>query len=349
METVSEHVDLRSDTVTLPDSEMREAMANAPVGDDVFGEDPTVNRLEEEAAALLGKEASLYLPSGTMANLAAVLAHTRRGDAVLVDPESHIFYYEAGGTSLFGGNQLWPVDELHAGRGVEMLQKAIRPPNIHFAPPALLCLENTHNRRGGTVLSPEEQDALYAAAREYGLLLHLDGARIFNAAVAQGLAAALYTRSCDSVMFSLSKGLGAPAGSILAGSSSFIQEAKRYRKALGGGMRQIGILAAAGLVALERRHELEEDHRRAQELARGLIQLPGLIIDPYPPPTNMVMLHTLESGLYAADAVEGFSELGIKTLPFGEHTIRLVVHRNISDEGVEKTLQAAASVFERQR
>lgn len=340
-----QYADLRSDTVTLPDEAMRKAMAEARVGDDVFGEDPTVNELEQTAAVLLGKEAALFLPSGTMANLAAVLAHTRRGDAVLVDPEAHIFYYEAGGASLFGGNQLWPVEELHSEKGLENLHKAIRPSNIHFAPPALLCLENTHNRRGGAVLSAEEQEARCKIAHHSGLAVHLDGARIFNAAIANNQEPSTFTRGCDSVMFSLSKGLGAPAGSLLAGSQPFIQEARRYRKVLGGGMRQVGILAAAGLVALERRGELQDDHRRAQELARGLNRLPGIAVDPFPPPTNMVMVKTGGSGLSAGEVTDRLEEHGIQALPFGEYTVRLVLHRNVSDAGVEKTLQAAERIF----
>ena len=203
-------VDLRSDTITLPSKEMRAAMARAEVGDDVYGEDPTVNLLESEAAALVGKEAALFVSSGTMGNLIAILTHTTRGDAVILDPESHIFYYEAGGSSLIGGVQLWPVTNLHSYEGIDNLKKALRPPDQHFAPAALLCLENTHNRNGGTILKPEEQDKYYEIACKAKIPLHLDGARIFNAALALNCPVTDLTRSCDSIMFCLSKGLGAP-------------------------------------------------------------------------------------------------------------------------------------------
>lgn len=341
------YIDLRSDTVTLPDDEMRRAMSRAPVGDDVFGEDPSVRALEEKSAAMVGKEAALFVASGTMGNLIAVLTHTARGNAVLLDPEAHIFYYEAGGASLVGGIQLWPVVGLHSARGVEKLLAAIRPPNLHFAPATLLCLENTHNRQGGSLLTPEESDCFYSTARKLGLKLHLDGARIFNAATALGCPVTSLTRSCDSVMFCLSKGLGAPVGSILAGTSAFIEQARRYRKILGGGMRQAGILAAAGLIALERVSQLKEDHRRARNLAAGLNRIPGLKINPFPPPTNIVLLETGETGYSPEEITLTLQKCyGIKVIPFGKDIIRMIVHRDITDEDVAQSICAFEKLSE---
>ena len=337
---VTKIVDLRSDTVTLPSPEMREAMAQAVVGDDVFGEDPTINQLERETAGLVEKEAALFVPSGIMGNLIAVLTHTTRGDAVILDPESHIFYYEAGGSSLAGGIQLWPVENLHSATGAEKLKKAIRPSNLHFAPPALLCLENTHNRNGGTILSPDEQGLFFQIAREKGLAVHLDGARIFHAAVALNCPVTAFSRSCDSIMFCLSKGLGAPAGSILAGTDSFISQARRYRRLLGGGMRQIGILAAAGRLALKHIPHLAADHRRAFRLAESLTQLLPLKVSPFPPPTNIVMLDIKDTGLRAQEFIARLSTFNVKAIDFDEHRVRLVTHRDISDDDIDFALAA---------
>ncbi|MDO9535664.1 MAG: GntG family PLP-dependent aldolase [Bacillota bacterium] len=337
-------VDLRSDTVTLPGREMREAMAQAIVGDDVFGGDPTVKQLEEEAAALTGKEAALFVPSGTMGNLIAVLTHTTRGDAVLLDPEAHIFYYEAGGSSLVGGVQLWPVENLHSPEGIRSFNKAIRPSDQHFAPATLLCLENTHNRKGGTVLKPGEQELLYQAAKSSGLSVHLDGARIFNAAAAENCAVTDFTRSCDSIMFCLSKGLGAPVGSILAGSSPFINSARRYRKILGGGMRQSGILAAAGREALKHIPHLPDDHRRALKLAEGISQLPNFEVTPFPPPTNIIILNTEALALSSPELVNRLLPFGIEAIPFGENLVRMVTHRDISDDEIDYTLDVFTKI-----
>ncbi len=336
---------MRSDTVTLPTSEMREAMAMAAVGDDVFGEDPTVNRLEEEGAALAGKEAAIFLPSGTMGNLVAVLSHTSRGDAVLLDADSHIFYYEAGGASLAGGVQLWPVSGLHRRETVKKIKDAVRPPNIHFAPARLLCLENTHNRMGGTIMHPGEQENAYDNGKELGLGIHLDGARIFNAAAALGCPVTAFTKRCDSVMFCLSKGLGAPAGSLLAGTASFVDRARQNRKLLGGGMRQSGILAAAGLLALEHRHALVEDHRRARELATGLSALAGLSVDPFPPPTNMVIVYTSETGLTPGEFCSLLENNNIKAIPFGETCVRMVTHRDIDDNDLKQVLHTIETII----
>lgn len=341
---VAKTVDLRSDTVTLPDREMREAIAQAAVGDDVYGEDPTVNQLEKEGAALMGKEAALFVPSGIMGNLLAVLTHTQRGDAVILDPEAHIFYYEAGGSSLVGGLQLWPVEGLHCPAGQEGLERALRPANLHFAPPTLLCLENTHNRNGGTILQPAEQHHLCKIARKEGLAVHLDGARIFHAAVALDCPVTVLTQSCDSIMFCLSKGLGAPAGSLLAGTNLFIEQARRYRRLLGGGMRQIGILAAAGRIALKHIPCLAADHRRAFRLAAGLKQLPFIKISPFPPPTNIIMLDVRATGLPAREFIARLAAYNVKAADFGKYLVRMVTHRDIDDEDVDFAQKAVTKL-----
>ena len=264
-------IDLRSDTVTLPTPAMREAIAKAELGDDVFGEDPTVNRLEAMAAEMLGKEAALLTASGTMSNLVALLAHCQRGDEVIVGSEAHVLHYEAVGAAALGGLELRPIPNDDRGRlDPSDVERAVRPPDIHQPRSTLVCLENTHNRCGGAVLSEHDLAAVAQAARRWGMAVHLDGARIFNAAVALGMPAAQLARHVDSVAFCLSKGLACPVGSVLCGSAQFIQRARRYRKMVGGGMRQAGIIAAAGIVALETMIDrLQEDHDNARVLAEG--------------------------------------------------------------------------------
>ena len=266
-------IDLRSDTVTLPTPAMRQAMAEAEVGDDVYGEDPTVNRLQELAAGLVGKEAGLFVPSGTMSNLTAVLAHCNRGDEVILGNKSHTFLFEGGGISALGGVHSCQIPNQPDGTlALQDIQNAIRPDDIHDPVTRLICLENTHNRCGGVALSPEYTRQVGELARQHDLSLHLDGARLFNAAVVQGVNAKELAGPADSVSICLSKGLSAPVGSVLCGSKEFIQRALRIRKQLGGGMRQAGILAAAGIVALETMVErLAEDHRRAARLAEGSV------------------------------------------------------------------------------
>ncbi len=285
-------IDLRSDTVTLPTPAMRQAMAEAEVGDDVYGEDPTVNRLQQLAASLVGKEAGLFVPSGTMSNLAAVLAHCNRGDEVILGNKSHTFLFEAGGISALGGVHSCQIPNQPDGTLIlEDIQNAIRSNDIHNPVTRLICLENTHNRCGGVVLSAEYTRQVGELAHKHDLSLHLDGARLFNAAVGQGVNAKELADPADSVSICLSKGLSAPVGSVLCGSKEFIQRALRIRKQLGGGMRQAGILAAAGIVALETMVErLAEDHRRAARLAEGLRCLPDIQADPEKPATNMVFL-----------------------------------------------------------
>jgi threonine aldolase len=269
-------IDLRSDTVTHPTDAMRQAMFEAAVGDDVFGEDPTVNRLEVMSAQKMGKEAALFTASGTMSNLIAVLTHTQHGNEIILGSESHIFWYEVGGAAALGGVVMRTVPNDNDGQlALGDIEKTIRDKtNIHYPETTLLCLENTQNRCGGAVLTPEYMDSAVQLAHRHGLRVHLDGARIFNAAVALGIPAVELTRGVDSVGFCLSKGLSAPIGSVLCGSKEFIERARKRRKMLGGGMRQVGVIAAAGIVALETMIDrLAEDHANARKLAEGLMQL----------------------------------------------------------------------------
>nr|WP_231702784.1 GntG family PLP-dependent aldolase [Desulfocucumis palustris] len=336
-------VDLRSDTLTLPSGEMREAMASALVGDDVYGEDPTVIRLQEEAAALVGKEDAIFVPSGTMGNQLAILAHTERGDEVLADSQAHIYYYEVGAPAMWAGVSIRPLDGLLAGGGLDVLRNALRPADIHFPATRLVCLENTFNRGSGTVMFPDEMKDIYHFAGSKGLKVHLDGARLFNAAVFLGKDVREFTANCDSVMFCLSKGLGAPVGSMLAGDSGFIARARKYRKALGGGMRQAGVLAAAGLVALKNINRLEEDHRHARVLAKGLSALPVFEIELDRVQTNIVVAR-VAGGIPASGLVRMLGEKGVKCSAFGPDLVRFVTHLNVGPEDVEYTLKAAGEL-----
>ncbi|QIA27156.1 aminotransferase class I/II-fold pyridoxal phosphate-dependent enzyme [Thermaerobacter sp. PB12/4term] len=332
-------IDFRSDTVTQPTPAMRRAMAQAEVGDDVYGEDPTVRRLEEVAAERLGKAAGLFFPSGTMANQAAVLAHTRRGDEVLLEEESHIYYYEVGGVALLAGCQVRPLPSRRGVLDPAVVEATIRPANIHFPPPRLLCLENTHNRWGGTVMTAEETAAVAEVAHRHGLKVHLDGARIFNAAVALGVPADRLAAPADSVMFSLSKGLGCPVGSVLVGDREFIAEARRYRKALGGGMRQAGILAAAGLVALDEMIDrLAEDHALARRLAEGLASLPGVRVDMETVQTNMVMADVSGTGRTAYQLAGELAAAGVKVNAVDAHRLRWVTHKDVGPADADRAL-----------
>jgi len=337
-------VDLRSDTVTKPTPAMRRAMAEAEVGDDVWGEDPTVNRLEAEAAALVGKEAALFVPSGTMGNQIAVLAHTARGDEVLADAGAHVYYYEVGSPAMLAGVQIRPVEGLLSPAGLCALHNALRPADIHFPRTRLVCLENTFNRGGGTIMPPVEMAAIHNLARERDLAVHLDGARIFNAAVALNTTAEAFTRHADSVMFCLSKGLAAPVGSILAGTREFIDRARKYRKALGGGMRQAGVLAAAGLVALARIPELAEDHRNARVLAEGLARIEGLGVDPAAVQTNIVVVET--TAYTAADVQAALADRGVYCSSFGPHLLRFVTHKDVDREDIAHTLDVVQEVLQ---
>lgn len=342
-------IDLRSDTVTQPTEAMRQAMAQAPVGDDVYGEDPSVNRLQEMAAEHMGKEAGLFVPSGTMGNLAAVLAHCGRGDEVILGNKAHTFLYEGGGISALGGVHSCQLPNQEDGTlALVDIRAAIRSNDAHVPITRLIALENTHNRCGGVALTPEYTRAVGEIAKQHSLALHLDGARIFNAAVALGVPAKELVEPADSVTFCLSKALCAPVGSVLCGSKDFIKKAHRVRKQLGGGMRQAGVLAAAGIVALETMVDrLAEDHARARRLALGLATVPGIILDPGTPATNMLFMNlSNEVRLDAAQAASALAKHGVKVGVVGARRFRLVVHYWIDDLAVERAIGAFYEVFQ---
>ncbi|HET7478848.1 MAG TPA: low-specificity L-threonine aldolase [Rubrobacteraceae bacterium] len=331
-------IDLRSDTVTRPTEGMRRAMAEAPVGDDVFGEDPTINRLEEYVAELLGKEAAIYAPSGTMTNQIGVHVGTGRGEEVLLHEGAHIFNYEAGAPALISSVQ---VRTLPGERGVissETLRGAIRPENVHFPRQTLLCLENTHNMEGGTVFPLEEFAAVAAEAHDLGMKVHLDGARLFNAQAATGTPASEWCRHADTVSVCSSKGLGAPVGSLLAGDEDTIREARRARKAFGGGMRQAGIIAAASLYAFEHNIDrLADDHERARALADGLAEA-GYSVDP--PETNIVLVEVGDADAF----LRSLALEGVLATPRTASSIRLCTHLDVTDRDIQDAVEAAARV-----
>jgi len=336
-------VDLRSDTVTKPTPEMRERMAQAEVGDDVFGDDPTVNQLQEMAAGMLGKQAALFVPSGTMGNLLALLAHCQRGDEAILGDRSHIYLNEVGGMAALGGIHPCPVRNRDDGTlPLDDLRASIRTEDVHHPITRLLCLENTQNVCGGVPLSAAYTRQVGELAHEHGLSLHIDGARIFNAAAAQNVSARELVAPADSVMFCLSKGLAAPVGSMLVGTQAFIQRARRLRKMLGGGMRQVGIVAAAGVFALENMvGRLGEDHARAQNLADGLRQIRALEVDAGSPSTNMVYFNlSKEVRLDTAYVTEKVKEYGVLVSPEDARRFRLVTHCWIDDAGVAQAVEA---------
>ncbi len=331
-------IDLRSDTVTKPTEAMRRSIASAEVGDDVYGEDPTVNRLQEMAAELTGKEAALFVTSGTMGNQAAIAAATHPGDAVLVGEDAHILLYEGGAGAALWGVQ---VETLGSGgffSGAEVAA-AIHPVDVHYAPARMLAIENTHNQSGGRVFPLDQLKEAAAVARDHGLTVHLDGARIFNTAVASGTSVATWVEPVDSLIFSLSKGLGAPVGSVLCGSADFILRAHRARKQMGGGMRQSGIIAAAGLHALEHHVErLADDHSNAQRLAAGLRDL-GFKVDPFPE-TNIVIFEQAR----AEEFEKKLLARGILTLALTKDLMRVVTHMDVSEADIDDALGRIAEV-----
>jgi threonine aldolase len=335
-------IDLRSDTVTLPTPEMRRVIAEAPLGDDVYGEDPTINRLEALAAEKVGKEAAVLVASGTMGNLCALLAHCDRGDEAIVGDESHIYNSEAGGASVLGGVALHPIRNAPNGElSLEALASAIRnPDDSHAALTRLICLENTHNRCGGVVLAPEYMRSVHHFAREHGLVMHLDGARLFNAAVALGVEAREIALHTDSVMFCLSKGLAAPVGSIVAGEAAFVARARRIRKLLGGGMRQAGIIAAAGIVALEQMVErLAEDHANARLLAEGLASFPQIDIALAAVQSDIVIFRLRDEGWTSDRFVRALAERGLLLGGMSGGRVRAVTHYGIDAGDIEEALE----------
>ncbi len=332
-------IDLRSDTVTKPTAEMWAALAGAEVGDDVFGEDPTVERLQERAAAIFEREAALFVPTGTMGNQIAVRLHTDPGDEVVVEARGHIYNYEMAMMAAFSGCLVRPVT---APRGIltwNLIEPNLSPPVYYRARTGLVALENTHNMAGGTVMPLSCLDEIVAESHSRGIPVHLDGARIFNAATAIGAPVARLARGCDTVMVCLSKGLSAPSGSLLVGSRDLIEEARRVRKMLGGGMRQIGILAAAGLVALETMPErLADDHRNARTLARGLADMPQFAIDLDTVETNIVIADL--NGIASADLIPRLESAGVRAVSTGARQVRFVTHREVGVEDISAALVA---------
>lgn len=341
-------IDLRSDTVTHPTPEMREAMANAEVGDDVFGEDPTINRLEELAAGKMGKEAGLFVSSGTMGNLIATLVHCQRGDEAIMGQLAHTFLFEQGGISALGGVFPHTIPNQPDGTlKLEDIEGAIRGEDVHFPISRLILLENTQNRCGGAVLSSDYTRKVAALAASRNLKLHLDGARIFNAAAAQDVDVIELSGPADSITFCLSKALCAPVGSVLCGTKDFIHRARRLRKQLGGGMRQAGVLAAAGIIAIEKMSvRLAEDHARARRLAEGLAAIPGINLDFGVPPSNMVFITLKDTVKKTSRQIADMLALdGFRVGVVGEKRFRLVTHYWIDDAAVEKTLLAFSTVM----
>ncbi len=339
-------VDLRSDTLTLPTPEMREAMARAEVGDDVWGEDPTVQRLEAAAAARLGKEAALFVASGTMGNLVSVVAHTQAGQEVMLDLDSHIYNNEVAGGTIVGHVQMRPVKTERGFLTPEQVEDSLRPANIHVPPTGLVCLENTHNRHGGTCCTPEQIGAVAAVAHGAGVPVHIDGARLFNAVVALKRDVREFVGPVDSVTFCLSKGLAAPVGSIVCGSAAFIERAKRVRKMVGGGMRQVGVLAAAGLLSLERMVDrLADDHVNARTLAEAVAAMPGLVVDLASVQTNIVIIRVdrgdrARSTAATAELVKGCAARKVKVHAMAPTAIRCVTHKDVDAEDIRRAVDA---------
>ena len=339
-------IDLRSDTVTKPTAAMRKAMAEAEVGDDVFGEDPTVNALQEKIANLLRKEAALFVPSGTMANQLSIKSHTQPGDEVIIEASSHPYNFEGGAGAALSGIQFQCLKGSRGVLGALQIEETIRPADHHFAVTRLVCLENTHNRGGGSIYPLEKMTEIYRLAQSRELFVHLDGARLWNASVATGIKTQEYAQWADSVSVCLSKGLGAPIGSLVAGSKGFIDRVHRFRKMFGGGMRQVGIIAAAGIYALDHHIErLREDHQNAKRLAVGLKEFKGVSIDPKHVETNIVILDVANTGMTAAQVAEAMRKEGILIHAFGKTQIRLVTHLDITAEDIENALNRFEKVF----
>ena len=338
-------IDLRSDTVTKPTPEMRRATMEAAVGDDVYGEDPTVNLLEQRAAEIAGKEAALFVPTGTMGNTIAVKLHTRHGEEVICDSRAHVINYELSMMAWFSGCIARPVQTTDGILHWDRIEREIRPLGPHWAPTSLIEIENTHNMAGGTVYPMQVIQEICDNAHDRGLKVHMDGARVFNAAEAGGKPVREIVAKADTVMFCLSKALGAPVGSMLAGTAEAIAQARLYRKRLGGGMRQAGVLAAAGLIALEQspRHLLE-DHRNARLMAQGLARIPGIQVDPARVQTNIVIFDVSGMGLPAAEVSKRLKARGVLINPVNASLMRLVTHYDVDREGCELALAALAEV-----
>ncbi|MGI6667059.1 MAG: low-specificity L-threonine aldolase [Bacillota bacterium] len=332
-------IDFRSDTVTRPTQEMREAMYRAEVGDDVYGDDPTVNKLEEIAALKVGKEAAVFVPTGTMGNQTAVMAWTSRGDEIILEEQAHIYMYEVGGPAVLSGVQMRTIRGRLGAMDPAEVKAAIRAKNIHFPRTSLVCIENTHNRSGGCIVPLENMKAIYEVAHDGGANVHLDGARVFNAAIGLGVDVKEITRYADSVQFCLSKGLCSPIGSIVAGPKDFIERVRKCRKLLGGGMRQAGIVAAAGIISLTKMVDrLAEDHANAKLLAEGLNRIPGLKVDMETVQTNMVAVHTRELGMDGPVFQQLMRSRGVWFNADLPYRVRMVTHNDVTRADVEEAL-----------
>jgi threonine aldolase len=339
-------IDLRSDTMTQPTEAMREAMAKAEVGDDVFDEDPTIHQLQDMAAEKLGMEAALFLPSGTMGNLVSLLTHCGRGDEIILGDRSHIFLNEVGGLSALGGIHPHTLPNRDDGTlPLDALENAIRHSDLHYPPTRLICLENTHNYCFGSPLTPQYMDSVAELAQKYGLKVHVDGARIFNASTALSIDVRELTRQADSAMFCLSKGLSAPVGSVLCGTREWVERARKWRKMVGGGMRQAGHLAAAGIVALALVDRLAEDHHNTRTLAQGLKGLPGVVIDPEKNPTNILFFKLDHPTVTPEGFLEQMDLKGVKLLLMEGGVFRAVLNRMVSRKHTESALQIAESIL----
>ncbi|ASN04799.1 low-specificity L-threonine aldolase [Virgibacillus necropolis] len=338
-------IDLRSDTVTKPTPEMRQAAFDAVVGDDVYNEDPTLKELEELAANKLGKEAALFVPSGTQGNQIAVLTHCQSGQEIILEAESHIFYYEGASISAFAGVQPRTINGTRGAMDPELVKAAIREDDIHLPETGLICLENTHNRAGGAIVSLENMKEIHRIAQENNIPVHLDGARLFNAAVASEVDVKTYAAQTDTVQFCLSKGLGAPVGSIIAGSEDFIKKARKWRKRLGGGLRQAGIIAAPGIVALKTMVDrLVEDHENAKFLASGLQEIKGLSIENNVD-TNIILVNTKEAGLSSKEFLIKLKQEGILGVSFGPNTVRFTTHFDVTREEIKSVMEKVNKLF----
>lgn len=342
-----EIIDLRSDTVTLPTREMLESIKHAKLGDDVYSEDPTVNHLQEMAAEKMGKEAALLVPSGTQANLTSLMTNCKRGELVLLEAESHIYWYEVGGVSAIAGLLPWTIRASNAAFQPEQIEAALRPENIHYPVPSLICVENTHNRYGGIVLTPRQLQAISEVAKKHSLKVYMDGARIFNASVALNVDVKEFTKHVDNLMFCLSKGLSCPVGSIIVGTQDFIDRARKTRKLLGGGMRQAGIIAAPGIIALEKMiGRLREDHENAKFLAEKLAKINGVNIALKNIQTNIVTFD-LNTSIDCDMFLQKLSEDGILALAQAKNSIRLVTHRGIKRKHIQRTLSTIEGILNR--
>lgn len=336
--------DFRSDTVTRPDEEMRRVMAEAEVGDDVFGDDPTVKKLEEKAAALFKRESALFVPSGTMANQISCYCHVQPGDEVILDEFSHIYNFEVAGLAVISRVQARPLKSQGGVLDPQKIREVIRPENVHLARTSLIALENTHNMAGGRVIPLSNLKEIRQIADDHSIKIHLDGARIFNAALASGTPLEEYGNIGDTISFCLSKGLGAPAGSLIVGDGPLVERARKVRKMLGGGMRQVGILAAAGTLALERRDLLMKDHEIAKQLAQGLAKFSALSVSPEEVETNIVMVD-LEPSFDVAKLLKTLEARGVLAVQVSPSRLRFVTHRDVGEEDVDQALEVMGEVL----